>query len=75
MTTIGKRISRIRKAQNMSQSTLAQDICSQSNISKIEKGEHIPSFFILSLFAERLNVSRIIYIEDQINLISVNLAG
>ncbi|WJP96749.1 helix-turn-helix domain-containing protein [Macrococcus bovicus] len=57
MTTIGKRISRIRKAQNMSQSTLAQDICSQSNISKIEKGEHIPSFFILSLFAERLNVS------------------
>lgn len=40
----------------MSQYDLCKDICSQSNISKIEKDQHIPSFFLLEKFAERLMV-------------------
>ena len=53
---IGKEIKTIRSALNMSQSELSNGICTQSQISKIEKGEVYPLASTLYLIAERLGV-------------------
>ena len=56
MNHVGKRIQKYRRDISMSQYELAANICSQSNISKIEKGLHTPSLHILSLLSDRLNI-------------------
>lgn len=53
---IGKEIKTLRSALNMSQSELSNGICTQSQISKIEKGEVYPLASTLYLIAERLGV-------------------
>ncbi len=53
---IGKRIKALRKRKKLYQSTLAQNIISESHLSNIEKGRYIPHQDILSHLAEKLDV-------------------
>jgi transcriptional regulator with XRE-family HTH domain len=53
---IGKIIREIRISLNMSQQELARDICTQGNLSRIEKGEIIPNAALLYELSQRLNV-------------------
>ncbi|KEO83894.1 helix-turn-helix domain-containing protein [Tumebacillus flagellatus] len=46
----------IRISLNMSQQELARDICTQGNLSRIEKGEIIPNAALLYELSQRLNV-------------------
>ncbi|WP_099974945.1 helix-turn-helix domain-containing protein [Lactobacillus terrae] len=53
----GQRIASERKLNNLSQKQLAEDICSQSMISSIEKGIYVPNAILLSRLCMRLNIS------------------
>lgn len=53
---IGKEIKILRSALNLSQAELSEGICTQSQISKIEKGEVFPLANTLYYIAERLGV-------------------
>ncbi|WP_158217620.1 helix-turn-helix domain-containing protein [Lottiidibacillus patelloidae] len=53
---IGKEIKIIRKTQGISQKQLSEGICTQAQISKIEKGEVHPLSSTLYLLAKRLGV-------------------
>ncbi|MCM3619208.1 helix-turn-helix transcriptional regulator [Sutcliffiella horikoshii] len=53
---IGKEIKILRSALNLSQAELSEGICTQSQISKIEKGEVYPLANTLYYIAERLGV-------------------
>jgi ribosome-binding protein aMBF1 (putative translation factor) len=55
-TQIGKRIHDVRKTKGISQEDLAKGICSQAQISKIEKGQSHPTVKTLFLISERLEV-------------------
>ncbi|WP_066297570.1 helix-turn-helix domain-containing protein [Bacillus sp. FJAT-29937] len=55
--TIGERIKKLRKKANISQKALSYNICSQSEISRIENNSINPSSFILQKIAERLGVN------------------
>lgn len=57
ITLIGYRIKSIRNSLGISQKELSHDLCTQSNISKIEKGLYSPSLYLCKGFAEKLNVS------------------
>lgn len=52
---MGYRIRELRKKQNMSQSTLAEGIGSQSMISLLESGRQFPMPDVLTLIAQRLD--------------------
>ncbi|MCM3619798.1 helix-turn-helix transcriptional regulator [Sutcliffiella horikoshii] len=54
---IGMEIKRLRKKRLLSQSELAEGICSQTTISSIEVGRAYPSVDILYHLSNRLNVS------------------
>lgn len=54
---IGKRIKNRRQQLNMTQGELSDGICTQSQISKIEKDEIIPLASLLVKIAEKLEVS------------------
>ncbi|MED0675406.1 helix-turn-helix domain-containing protein [Aneurinibacillus thermoaerophilus] len=54
---IGEVVREIRKYLNISQTELAKGICTQALISKIEKGEVIPSAEILYYIAKRLGIT------------------
>jgi transcriptional regulator with XRE-family HTH domain len=54
---IGIKLKDLRKKLNMTQETLCADICSQSEISKIEKNKSIPSSEVLKKLSDRLGVS------------------
>jgi transcriptional regulator with XRE-family HTH domain len=56
-TQIGKRIRIMRKAKGISQEELSKGICTQAQISKIEKGQAQPSVPTLFLISERLEVN------------------
>lgn len=56
MKKIGTAIKNLRKKAGLSQRELAHDICTQAQISKIEKNNEIPSAFILYKIANRLGV-------------------
>ncbi|MBC9875554.1 helix-turn-helix domain-containing protein [Macrococcoides bohemicum] len=56
MEALGKRLKALRKSRGLSQADLARGICTQSNISRIEKGQHTPTSHILDLFAKRLDI-------------------
>ncbi|WP_100333386.1 helix-turn-helix domain-containing protein [Bacillus alkalisoli] len=55
-TVIGKEIKNIRQELGISQSELSDGICTQSQISKIEKGEVYPLANTLYFIAEKLGV-------------------
>ncbi|WP_170110106.1 helix-turn-helix domain-containing protein [Peribacillus acanthi] len=55
-TLIGNKIKELRKSVGFSQEEIAEGICSQAQICKIEKGEVTPSATTLYLIAERLGV-------------------
>ncbi|WP_129045139.1 helix-turn-helix domain-containing protein [Companilactobacillus metriopterae] len=55
--SLGQRIASERKLNNLSQKQLAEDICSQSMISSIEKGIYVPNAILLSRLCMRLNIS------------------
>lgn len=53
---LGKEIKRRRKIKSITQKQLAQDICNQSEISRIEAGEFFPSIDVLYLISSRLEL-------------------
>ncbi|WP_163099445.1 DUF3856 domain-containing protein [Peribacillus alkalitolerans] len=55
-TLIGNKIKELRKSVGYSQEEIADGICSQAQICKIEKGEVTPAATTLYLIAERLGV-------------------
>ncbi|WP_080843955.1 helix-turn-helix domain-containing protein [Cytobacillus gottheilii] len=55
-SAIGSRIKELRKALKLSQVELAKDICTQAQISKIEKGDVFPYASTLYLISQRLGV-------------------
>jgi len=54
--TIGQRVLALRTAQNFTQDTLAEGICSHQTISVLERGQHIPKPHIMTKLAKRLKV-------------------
>ncbi|AIY06651.1 helix-turn-helix domain-containing protein [Planococcus kocurii] len=54
---LGSEIKRIRKAKKLTQNQLAEGMCSQSEISRIEAGEFYPSIDLLYLIANKLQLS------------------
>ncbi|HFU4115566.1 TPA: helix-turn-helix domain-containing protein [Streptococcus suis] len=57
-----------RKELGLSQQTLAEGICEQSQISKIERGHFIPSADILFKLSQRLEVPLDYFFNDQIEI-------
>lgn len=55
--TLGESIKNKRKKMNMTQKQLAAGICTQGQISKIEKNEIVPLSNLLKNIADRLNVT------------------
>ncbi len=55
-SAIGDKIKELRKLMGLSQSELAQGICTQAQISKIEKGDVFPYASTLYLISQRLGV-------------------
>ncbi|MCA1060781.1 helix-turn-helix transcriptional regulator [Rossellomorea aquimaris] len=55
-SVIGKKIKELRKAVGLTQSDLAQDICTQAMISRIEKGDVYPSATALYQISNKLGV-------------------
>ncbi|WBL14742.1 helix-turn-helix domain-containing protein [Sutcliffiella sp. NC1] len=53
---VGKEIRRLRLHLGLTQEEVSKDICNQSMLSKIEKGETYPSANILYQLSQRLNV-------------------
>lgn len=51
---LGKQIKRLRKSKKLTQVDLASGICHQSEISRIEKGEVLPSIDLLHHFSYKL---------------------
>lgn len=77
---IGKVIKNLRKFSNMSQKDLAEGICTQAHISKIENSNEVPSAILLYQLAKKLGVDmnyffdiaenpRLDYIRDVYHLI------
>ena len=53
---IGLALRRLRKKHNLTQKDLANGICSQAEISKIESGTHSPTVDLLYALSRRLQV-------------------
>lgn len=51
---LGKIIKELRKKKNLTQQELAYDLCSISQLYRIEKGLHFPSAFLIEGFSKRL---------------------
>ncbi|WP_345242089.1 helix-turn-helix domain-containing protein [Pontibacillus salipaludis] len=61
--TLGEKLKSLRKKLQISQEALAKGICTQSEISRIENNNNLPSYQILSRLAQKLGV-RISYFKD-----------
>jgi transcriptional regulator with XRE-family HTH domain len=79
---IGEIIKQLRKFLGISQRELAEGVCSQAQISKIENGNEIPSALILFLLSKKLKVDmsfffelsenpRLDYVKDVTDMISL----
>lgn len=68
---IGKVIKDFRKQQHLSQTELADGICSKDYLYAIEKGKHEPSLYILERLSKRLNVDLFEYLTDISNHFSL----
>ncbi len=60
----GTKVKTVRKHRNMSQTELADGLCSQALISRIEKTEVIPNALLLKSICNKLNVSVDWILED-----------
>ncbi|MFP3725199.1 helix-turn-helix domain-containing protein [Priestia filamentosa] len=63
---IGQKIKNLRKKMGLRQSELAEGICSQSQVSKFEKGEGIPSSIILYRLSQRLGAPMEYFFEENL---------
>ena len=55
-TKIGEEVKSKRLNRGLTQSQLAEDICTQATISNLENGASVPTISILLKLAERLNI-------------------
>ncbi|MGX6977961.1 helix-turn-helix domain-containing protein [Vagococcus elongatus] len=55
--TYGTNLKKVRKEMKLSQKQLAEDICSQAMLSRIENNEVIPNALIMTEICKRLNIS------------------
>lgn len=63
---LASRIKDRRKALKMSQKELAEGICKQGQISRLENGEYTPGSELLHQLAKKLNVSMDYFFDEQI---------
>ena len=68
MNTLAERFRLKRKELRLSQQTLAEGICEQSQISKIERGHFIPSADLLFKLSQRLEVPFDYFFNEQIEI-------
>ena len=68
MNTLAEKFRLIRKELRLSQQTLAEGICEQSQISKIERGHYIPSADLLFKLSQRLEVPLDYFFNEQIEI-------
>ena len=66
MNTLAEKFRLKRKELRLSQQTLAEGICEQSQISKIERGHFIPSADLLFKLSQRLEVPLDYFFNEQI---------
>lgn len=70
MVTIADKLKSKRKEYGMSQSELADGICEQSQISKIERGSLMPTALLLHQLADRLKVTMDYFFDDEVDATS-----
>lgn len=70
MVNIADKLKTKRKEYGLSQSELAEGICEQSQISKIERGNYMPTAILLHKLAGRLNVTIDYFFDEQIESVS-----
>ncbi|NQI71915.1 helix-turn-helix transcriptional regulator [Streptococcus suis] len=70
MVNIADKLKTKRKEYGLSQSELAEGICEQSQISKIERGNYMPTAILLHKLASRLNVTIDYFFDEQIESVS-----
>ncbi|HGK1526351.1 TPA: helix-turn-helix domain-containing protein [Streptococcus pneumoniae] len=68
MSTLAEKFRLKRKELRLSQQTLAEGICEQSQISKIERGHFIPSADLLFKLSQRLEVPLDYFFNEQIEI-------
>lgn len=69
----GKIINYYRKKQGLTQSQLASEICTQSEISLIEKGLRYPSVTLVQKLCQKLSISISLFQENRITDIELSL--
>ncbi|WP_167449520.1 helix-turn-helix domain-containing protein [Halobacillus trueperi] len=62
---IGDKIKTVRKLYGISQEALAKNICSQSEVSRIESNTHLPSYYVLLRLSNRLGVDINYFLENE----------
>ena len=70
MSTFSEKFKLQRKELGLSQKVLAEGICEQSQISKIEKGNYMPAADLLFKLAKRLQVSVDYFFDEDYKMIS-----
>lgn len=68
MSTLAEKFRLKRKELRLSQQTLAEGICEQSQISKIERGHFIPSADLLFKLSQRLEVPLDYFLMNKLKL-------
>ncbi|HGA1225629.1 TPA: helix-turn-helix domain-containing protein, partial [Streptococcus suis] len=68
MNTLSEKFRLKRKELGLSQKTLAEGICEQSQISKIERGHFMPSADLLFKLSQRLEVPLDYFFNEQIEV-------
>ncbi|HEW1576448.1 TPA: helix-turn-helix transcriptional regulator, partial [Streptococcus pneumoniae] len=68
MNTLAEKFRLKRKELRLSQQTLTEGICEQSQISKIERGHFIPSADLLFKLSQRLEVPLDYFFNEQIEI-------
>lgn len=68
MNMLGEKLRLRRKELKLSQKTLAEGICEQSQISKIERGSFMPSAELLFKLSKRLEVPLDYFFNEQIEV-------
>ncbi|MGV3125742.1 helix-turn-helix domain-containing protein [Streptococcus orisratti] len=70
MVNIADKLKTKRKEYGLSQSELAEGICEQSQISKIERGNYMPTAILLHKLAGRLNVTIDYFFDEHLESVS-----
>lgn len=72
---IGDKIKKTRKVLHITQAELSEGICTQSQISKIEKNEIMPSADLLFQLSQRLEVSMDYFFDSEKEMNSMKVRG